>query len=98
MRTIINGRLYNTETAKEIFTNDIHDVYGSWHIYETLYKKKTGEYFIQRDMVGDGDAIDEFNWVMAHRFHPLTVDEARSWMEMYTGVDDYEQEFGLPEE
>ena len=47
MKKIINGKMYNTETAKEI---------GSWnngryrsdfyYVGETLYKKKTGELFV----------------------------------------------------
>ena len=98
MRAIINGFLYDTDTAKEIGKNDIHDEYESYHIVETLYKKKKGEFFIQRDMWGDGDAVEEYEWTMAHRFQPLTIEEAKEWMEHYATVDEYIDEFGLPEE
>ncbi len=47
MKKVINGKMYNTDTAKEIesYTNGL-----SWtdfnFICKTLYQKRTGEYFI----------------------------------------------------
>ena len=98
MRKIIGGKLYDTETAELICVNDIHDCYECWHIYEHLYKKVTGEYFLFRTMIGDGDAEYELNWTLQHMFQALSKDETKKWMESYATVEEYEQEFGLPEE
>ena len=45
MKKIINGKTYNTETAKEI-SEWSEGVYRDFtYIGETLYRKRTGEYF-----------------------------------------------------
>lgn len=100
MRKIIGGKLYDTETAKFICNNDITDHEESYHMFEYLFKKKTGEYFLFRAMIGDycDQAISCFNWVQEHMFRPLSVDEAKAWIVKYATADEYEQEFGLPEE
>ena len=47
MKKIINGKLYNTETAKKLaeYSNDC-----TWSDFrcleEALYRKRTGEYFL----------------------------------------------------
>ncbi len=98
MQKIINGKMYDTETAKEIAVNDIHDIYESFHIYEHLYRKKTGEYFLERDIFGDGSAMEEYYWVLEHRFEPLSIEETKKWMESYCDAEVYIEEFGEPEE
>ena len=42
MKKIINGKTYNTDTAKEVGTSTFPDGNGG----RTLYRKRTGEYFI----------------------------------------------------
>ena len=99
MKQIINGKMYNTETACEIMTNDFFDEWkSSAHICETLYKKENGEFFLCRDMFGDGDAIDEYYWVLKHRMEPLTEERAKMWVEKYGEVETYIALFGEPEE
>ena len=47
MKKIINGRLYDTGTAKEIGCYE--NGYGAGdfrYYYESLYRKRTGEYFL----------------------------------------------------
>ena len=71
MKKIINNKLYNTETATELGTwnNGLHSSDPSY-VAETLFRKKTGEYFIFGeggpqtrycsrcgDSWGDGEAI-----------------------------------------
>lgn len=51
MKKIIDGKMYNTETAKECGTWDNCE-YGFNRVEETLYRKKTGEFFIH----GEGGA------------------------------------------
>lgn len=98
MKKIINGKLYNTETAKELggWAN-----YGSWrdfqHIEETLYRKKTGEYFL----FGEGGPVTKYaeaegqnSWTGGRRIMPMTYDEAREWAEKHLEADEYEAIFG----
>lgn len=98
MKKIINGKLYNTETAKEL--GGWAD-YGSWrdfqHIEETLYRKKTGEYFL----FGEGgpatkyaEAEGQNSWTGGRRIMPMTYDEAREWAEKHLEADEYEAIFG----
>ena len=52
MKKIINGKTYNTETAKKLANWD-NEIYGSFDsIEETLYQKRTGEFFL----AGEGGA------------------------------------------
>lgn len=98
MKRIIGGRLYDTDTAEEVGQGRTTDEWESWEIDETLYRKKTGEFFIWRDMFGDGDAVDVYNWVIAHRLEPLSLDQAKAWVEKYLEVEEYCELFGVPEE
>lgn len=74
MKKVIRGRLYDTETAKPIGSTS-----GTG---ETLYRKRTGEYFL-----GAGD-----------RIKPLAYDEARKWAENALDGDEWFAEFGDLEE
>ncbi|WP_314944901.1 hypothetical protein [Olsenella uli] len=97
MRKIINGKAYDTETAHEV---------GGWgrgsygdfdSVEETLYRKKTGEYFIY----GHGGArtryakTDELgDWTGGSEIIPVSLDRARKWAEGHLDADEYETEFG----
>ena len=101
MRQIINGKLYDTDTADEC---------GYWYygrpgdfFYEdeTLYRKATGEFFI----AGKGGPKTKYSiqietncWSGGKRIIPLTVDEAKVWVEEHAEVDTYIELFGKPEE
>lgn len=102
MKKVINGKMYNTETAKEVGywdnrypTNDFN-----W-CSETLYKKKTGEFFIY----GEGGALSEYSrkvgqhqWSGGSNIIPLTYDETQEWVEEKLDGEDYEKIFGEVEE
>lgn len=46
MKKIINGKKYDTESAQEICSRSSGH-YGDFHrVAETLYRKKTGEFFL----------------------------------------------------
>lgn len=98
MKKIINGRVYDTEKAKELGT---YANYGSWsdfsHLEETLYRKKTGEYFL----LGEGGPatkyakpVDVNSWSGGERIMPMSYDEAREWAEKHLDADEYEAIFG----
>lgn len=98
MKKIINGKVYDTDTAKELGTwcNA-----GTWrdfnHIEETLYRKKTGEFFLH----GEGgpatkyaQAVDQNSWSGGERIMPMTFAESREWAEKHLDADEYEAIFG----
>ena len=98
MKKIINGKKYDTETAKEVgyWSNG-----GSWrdfsHVDETLYRKKTGEYFL----FGEGGPQTRYavstgqnSWTGGEKIIPLTHENARQWAEEHLDGDEYEAIFG----
>lgn len=102
MKKIIGGKVYDTETAKCLgdWSNG-----GSWrdfgHVVETLYKKKTGEFFLH----GEGGAASKYavpegmnSWTGGERIMPMTFDEAREWAEEKLTADEYEEIFGEVQE
>ena len=102
MKKIINGKKYDTETAKQLGT---YANYGSWrdfsHYEETLYRKKTGEYFLH----GKGGAMTHYavsesqnSWTGGEKIIPLTEAEARAWSENNLTCEAYESIFGEVEE
>ena len=102
MKRIIDGRRYDTETAKFIG----EDSYATpidfdwWN--EGLYQKKTGEFFIY----GRGgaktryaQAIGQNCWGSGERIMPLSFSEAREWVEKNLDAEIYEELFGpVPED
>lgn len=101
MKKIINGKKYDTETAGLICSRDFSLEVGSFGYYsETLYKKKTGEFFLY----GEGGALTKYAEITANgmkggeRIIPLTEEQAKAWAEENLSVDDYEKIFGEVEE
>lgn len=101
MKKIINGKVYDTETALLVGRWDsghsANDFYG---VTESLYRKKTGEYFIH----GDGGAKTQYakavgnSWVGGELIKPVTLGEAKEFAKEYLTSDEYEKEFGLPDD
>ena len=60
MRKIINEKLYDTNTATEVCSNDIRIDYDETFLHEYLYKKQTGEFFIFREISGDKALVDNY--------------------------------------
>ena len=101
MKKVINGKLYDTDTAKRV---------GSWdngcstndfdYCSEDLYRKKTGEFFLH----GEGHAMSRYasssgdgrGWGEA--IIPLTFQKAQKWAEDHLNGDEYIALFGAPEE
>lgn len=96
-KKVINGKMYNTETAKEIAYHS-NSRTGFEHCEETLYRKKTGEYFLHGSggpMSKYAEAVDTNSWSGGSDIVPLTIKEAAAWGEKNMSPDDYEAEFGL---
>lgn len=100
-KKIIDGRMYNTETAKEIASY--------WNGYsgtdfaqeeETLYLKKTGEYFLY----GKGGPWSKYrescggNWTWGSEFIPMSEAEAKRWCMKMLEADEYIAIWGDVEE
>lgn len=97
MKKIIRGRQYDTDTAQRI---------GSWdnglsgtdleYTDETLYRKRTGEFFLD----GCGGArsryaeVDGNMMAPGNRIVPMTFDQAREWAEEHLPPEKYESAFG----
>lgn len=96
MKKIINAKVYDTDTARHI---------GLWkngqssdldYIQETLYCKRTGEYFLY----GEGGPRTKYSkmigansWSGGEMIIPLTYDVAREWAENHLNENDYLKEF-----
>lgn len=98
MKKIINGRSYDTETAREVASwgnagwwNDFE------HLEETLYQKKNGEFFL----FGEGGPMTKYavstgqnTWSGGSKIIPMSYDAAREWAEEKLSADKYESIFG----
>ena len=98
MKKIIKNKVYDTETAQEVgsWSNG-----GTWrdfnHIEETLYRKKTGEYFL----FGEGGANTKYaesvglnSWSGGERIIPMTFETASAWAQEKLSWEEYESIFG----
>ncbi len=101
MKKIIKKKLYNTETAEAVggFSNGLSNSDFRF-MEETLYKKKTGEFFLH----GHGGAMSRYSeecgdgWAGSEKIMPLSTDEAREWSEQHLDADTYMSLFGTVEE
>lgn len=98
MKKVINGKLYDTEKAQRLASwENIQDVRSFSHMEETLYRKRTGEYFLH----GEGEARTRYArqyesnmWGHGEEIVPLTVQAAQKWAEEHLDGDEYEKIFG----
>lgn len=101
MKKIINGKMYNTDTAKLIDSYEIGSASDFGHLYEALYQKKTGEFFVY----GEGGAMTEYakydesgNVTGGSDIRPITDDAAKEWLERHSSADVYISVFGTVNE
>lgn len=101
IKKIINGKLYNTETATCLASfHNGKSTSDFRHLSESIYRKRTGEYFLS----GYGGAMTHYAvpvdnmWGAGSGITPLTLEEAKEWAEQHMSVDEYIEEFGEVEE
>jgi len=98
MKKIINGKLYDTETAKEIDVISHGDGPRDFNYFcETLYRKRTGEYFIHGKggpMSRYAEASGQNTWSGGEKIIPLEYKAAAKWGEENMTAEDYQREFG----
>lgn len=98
MKKIINGKRYDTETAKAVavyYSN--YPINDFNYFQESLYQKRTGEFFLY----GEGNAASKYaealgmnEWCGGERIIPLTVKKAQEWAEQHLDGAEYESIFG----
>ncbi len=101
MKKIINGKKYDTDTAKFLgYAGYSHPGDFSFWL-ERLYQKKTGEFFLH----GIGGAMSKYahrtglnEWSGGEKIIPLTREEAQKWAEKNLDVEEFKELFGEVEE
>ena len=102
MKKIINGKVYDTATAKKVASWYSSYARIDFHYYEEeLYQKKTGEFFLY----GEGNAASPYSkscgqneWCGSEKIKPMTYKEAQEWAEKHLDGDEYCEIFGEPDE
>ena len=98
MKKIINGKMYDTDTAKWMASwSDGLSFRDFTHVEETLYQKRTGEFFLH----GAGGPASRYavssgqnSWSGGEKIIPLSWEAARKWAEEHLDADGYEAIFG----
>jgi hypothetical protein len=98
MKKIIEGRVYNTDTAELVgeWANTYNT--GDFNFcIENLYRKKTGEFFIH----GRGGAMSKYavsagsnTMSGSEQIKPISFEYAKQWAEEKLTADEYEKLFG----
>ena len=101
MKKIINGKMYNTETARVVGGTGYGCPSDLDYWKEELYRKKTGEFFLY----GEGGPMSKYarycgqnQWAGGEEIIPLNLEEAQEWAETYLSAEEYEEIFGACEE
>lgn len=102
MKKVIKNKLYNTDTARELGCwSNMADVRNFSYFCETLYQKRTGEYFLHGEggpMTQYAETIGQNSWSGGQKIIPLSVDKAREWAEEHLDANEYMEIFGEPSE
>lgn len=101
MKKVINGALYDTETAKPLGKDSYSSPRDFHHWKETLYRTKSGKYFLH----GVGGPMTKYavsvglnEWSGGEKIIPLDLESAQKWAEEHLDGDEYIHAFGEPEE
>jgi len=102
MKKVINGKLYNTESAKKLgyWSNGISRSDFQF-CEETLYKTRSGQYFLH----GEGGPMTKYavscgqnSWSGGEHIEPINEDTARKWCEEHLDADEYISIWDEPKE
>lgn len=101
MKKIITKKIYDTDTAKAVASySNGYSCGNPYHISETLYRKRTGEFFLY----GFGGCMTEYSefengiWWSGENIFPLTEENAKVWVTAFCDADTYIALFGEAEE
>lgn len=96
MTQIIDGKVYDTETATEL-ANDSYSYPGDFDYWdETLYRTEKGAYFLAGEggpNTGYRETVSLNCWQGGSEIRPLSKGEALKWAERHASMKLVEQEF-----
>lgn len=101
MKKIINGKRYDTTSAREIWDVSFGARTDFSHWSETLYRKNTGEYFLYGEggpMSRYAEPVGQNEWSGGEMITPISIESAQKWAEKHMPADEYEKVFGAVEE
>lgn len=90
MKQIIDGKIYNTETATYIGNDYGGDGFSSYD--ESLYKTPRGRYFLAGEggpMTKYAESAGQNSWRGSKKIIVLSEEEAREWAEKHMDTDEY---------
>lgn len=82
MKKILNGKMYNTETAELCGSYSNNKSYSDFgYIHECLYRKKNGKFFLHCEGGAMTIYAEHYGNASSYgqRITPLTESEARDW-------------------
>lgn len=86
MKRVINGKVYNTETATEV-ASDSYGYGNDFHAWdETLYRTPKGAYFLRGSggaRTKWGEQVSQNTWSGGEGIEVLTEAEALEWCERH---------------
>lgn len=101
MKKVINGKLYNSESARRLGYYSYSNRRDFNFYEETLYITRSGNYFIH----GEGGAnsrysrvIDQNSWSGGEDIIPIDEKTAKEWAEQHLDGNEYISIFGDVEE
>lgn len=100
MKKIINKKLYDTDTARYVYTHEYGRYDDLTYYVSDLYVKKTGEFFaFARGNAGSiyAKRIDQNTWADGETIEPLTKEQARDWLEHFAPAEIYLKYFNAEE-
>lgn len=101
MKKIINGKKYDTETARLICESDNGRTPSDFYYYRSkLYRKKTGEFFLYEEGGAASSLAEMHNGYTCGGcgIKPYSDYEAMEYVEKNGSVEAYEDLFGEVEE
>lgn len=96
MKKIINGKRYDTASAKDCGSYYYSNRRDFHYVEETLYQKRTGEFFLH-GLGGPASRYAEYDgntWSAGEKLMPMSLKEAQEWAEKYLDANEYEAVFG----
>lgn len=98
MKKIIKNKVYDTDTAQLIKQADHPNITnGEGSCKQSLYRKKTGDYFLfvdgARTDVFHNLALDNNAHDRESHIYPLTYEQARAWAESEMTADEWLENF-----
>lgn len=101
MKKVIEGKLYNTDTAVLLgkYANDYSKTeFG--YVRESLYRTKSRAYFIH----GEGGSLTKYalscgnnTWCGGEKIIPMSREAAREWAEKHLETKEFISAFGSPD-